>query len=194
MAKVHFHFSTMNAGKSTSLLQSNHNYEVRDLKTYLFTPQVDAEYHNGQIHSRIGLSKEAHAFQEDFNFCDYFDKKTDENVSCILVDEAQFLTKEQVKQLCNVCDSYNIPVMCYGIRTDFQGNLFAGSAALLAYADTLVELKTICQKKKCSRKATMVARLNSAGEIVTEGSQIQIGGEQYKVYCRKHFRKLTGLI
>ena len=194
MAKVHFHFSTMNAGKSTSLLQSNHNYEVRHLKTYLFTPQVDAEHHNGQIHSRIGLSKEAHVFQEDFNFCDYFDNKTNENVSCILVDEAQFLTKEQVKQLCNVCDSYNIPVMCYGIRTDFQGNLFAGSAALLAYADTLVELKTICQKKKCSRKATMVARLNSAGEIVTEGTQIQIGGEQYKVYCRKHFRKLTGLI
>ena len=194
MAKVHFHFSTMNAGKSTSLLQSNHNYEVRDLKTYLFTPRVDAEHHNGQIHSRIGLSKEAHVFQEDFNFCDYFDNKTIENVSCVLVDEAQFLTKEQVKQLCNVCDSYNIPVMCYGIRTDFQGNLFAGSAALLAYADTLVELKTICQKKKCSRKATMVARLNSAGEIVTEGSQIQIGGEQYKVYCRKHFRKLTGLI
>lgn len=194
MAKVHFHFSTMNAGKSTSLLQSNHNYEVRDLKTYLFTPKVDAEHHNGQIHSRIGLSKEAHVFHEDFNFYDYFDNKTNENVSCILVDEAQFLTKEQVKQLCNVCDSYNIPVMCYGIRTDFQGNLFSGSAALLAYADTLVELKTICQKKKCSRKATMVARLNSAGEIVTEGSQIQIGGEQYKVYCRKHFRKLTGLI
>ena len=194
MAKVHFHFSTMNAGKSTSLLQSNHNYEARDLKTYLFTPQVDAEHHNGQIHSRIGLSKEAHVFQEAFNFCDYFDNKTNENVSCILVDEAQFLTKEQVKQLCKVCDSCNIPVMCYGIRTDFQGNLFAGSAALLAYADTLVELKTICQKKKCSRKATMVARLNSAGEIVTEGTQIQIGGEQYKVYCRKHFRKLTGLI
>ena len=91
----------MNAGKSTSLLQSNHNYEVRDLKTCLFTPQVDAEHHNGQIHSRIGLSKEAHVFQEDFNFCDYFDNKTNENVSCILVDEAQFLTKEQVKQLCN---------------------------------------------------------------------------------------------
>ena len=194
MAKVHFHFSTMNAGKSTSLLQSNHNYQVRDLKTFLFTPEIDAAHHDGLIHSRIGLSKEAIVFATDFNFYKFIETNTEIKVSCILIDEAQFLTQIQVKQLCRICDEFNIPVMCYGIRTDFQGNLFEGSAALLAYADTLIELKTLCQKSKCSRKATMVARLDQDGNIVTEGAQIQIGGEQYKVYCRKHFRKLTGLI
>ena len=135
MAKVHFHYSTMNAGKSTSLLQSNHNYEARDLKTYLFTPAVDAEVHDGKIHSRLGISKDAIVFDSAFNFIDYFSDKKDQKISCILVDEAQFLTEMQVKQLCNICDENNIPVMCYGIRTDFQGKLFDGSMELLAIAE-----------------------------------------------------------
>ena len=193
MAKVHFHYSTMNAGKSTSLLQSNHNYEVRDLKTYLFTPAVDAEVHDGKIYSRLGISKDAIVFDSGFNFIDYFSDKKNEKISCILVDEAQFLTELQVKELCNICDEFNIPVMCYGIRTDFQGNLFDGSKYLLAFADTLVELKTICEHPGCSRKATMIARYQD-GKLVLEGQQIDIGGDKYKVFCRKHYRKLTDLI
>ena len=193
MAKVHFHYSTMNAGKSTSLLQSNHNYEVRGLKTYLFTPKADADMYQGAIHSRLGLEKKANIFEESFEFDKYFLDKKDEKIACILVDEAQFLTSKQVKELCLVCDKLNIPVMCYGIRTDFRGDLFSGSAALLAYADTLVELKTICEYEGCARKATMIARYTD-GKIVTEGKQIDIGGDKYKVFCRKHYRKLTNLI
>lgn len=193
MAKVHYYYSTMNAGKSTSLLQSNHNYEVRNLKTYLFAPKVDADLHEGSIHSRIGLEKKAHAFNSEFNFFHCFNTKISEKISCILVDEAQFLTELQVKELCQVCDKFNIPVMCYGIRTDFQGKLFQGSMALLAYADTLIELKTICEYENCARKATMVARYLD-GELVTSGEQVVIGGDKYKVFCRKHFRKITNLI
>lgn len=193
MAKLHFHYSTMNAGKSTSLLQSNHNYEVRGLQTYLFTPKVDADLHEGSIHSRLGLEKKAHIFNESFNFFDYFQLKENEEIACIFVDEAQFLAEEQVKQLAHVCDKYNIPVMCYGIRTDFRGELFKGSMSLLAYADTLVELKTICEQSGCARKATMIARFVD-GKLVTEGDKVVIGGDKYKVYCRKHYRKLTGLL
>ena len=193
MAKVHFHYSTMNAGKSTSLLQSNHNYEVRGLKTYLFTPKADADMYHGSIHSRLGLEKKANIFDESFEVDKYFLDKKDEKIACILVDEAQFLTSKQVKELCLVCDKLNIPIMCYGIRTDFRGDLFSGSAALLAYADTLVELKTICEYEGCARKATMIARYTD-GKIVTEGQQIDIGGDKYKVFCRKHYRKLTNLI
>ena len=183
----------MNAGKSTSLLQSNHNYEVRGLQTYLFTPKVDADLHEGLIHSRLGLEKKAHIFNESFNFYDYFKLKENEDIACVLVDEAQFLSEEQVKQLAHVCDKYNIPVMCYGIRTDFRGELFQGSMSLLAYADTLIELKTICEHPGCARKATMIARFVD-GKLVTEGEKVVIGGDKYKVYCRKHYRKLTGLL
>ena len=193
MAKLHFYYSTMNAGKSTSLLQSNHNYKVRNLKTYIFAPKVDAEFHQGKIHSRLGVEEDANIFDEDFNFYEYFKNKKAEKISCILVDEAQFLTESQVKELCNVCDSYNIPVMCYGIRTDFRGELFTGSMSLLAYADTMIELKTICEYENCARKATMVARYVD-GKLVTEGEKVVIGGEHYKVYCRKHYRKITDLI
>ena len=193
MAKLHFHYSTMNAGKSTSLLQSNHNYEVRGLKTYLFTPKVDADLHEGLIHSRLGLEKKANIFDESFNFSEYFESKGNEDIACILVDEAQFLSDEQVKQLASICDKYNIPVMCYGIRTDFRGELFQGSMSLLAYADTLIELKTICEHPGCARKATMIARFVD-GKLVTEGKKVVIGGDKYKVYCRKHYRKLTGLL
>jgi len=183
----------MNAGKSTSLLQSNHNYKARNLKTYIFTPKVDADLHQGKIHSRLGVNEKANVFDENFNFYKFFKRKKDEKISCILVDEAQFLTELQVKELCKVCDSYNIPVMCYGIRTDFRGELFTGSMSLLAYADTMIELKTICEYENCARKATMVARYVD-GKLVTEGEKVVIGGEHYKVYCRKHFRKITGLI
>ena len=183
----------MNAGKSTSLLQSNHNYKVRNLKTYIFTPKVDAQFHEGKIHSRLGVEEKAHVFDENFDFYEYFQIKNKENISCVLVDEAQFLTELQVKELCKVCDEFNIPVMCYGIRTDFRGELFTGSMSLLAYADTMVELKTICEYENCSRKATMVARFVD-GKLVTEGDKVVIGGDNYKVYCRKHYRKITGLI
>lgn len=183
----------MNAGKSTSLLQSNHNYEVRGLKTYLFTPKVDADLHEGLIHSRLGLEKKANIFDESFNFFEYFELKDNEDIACILVDEAQFLSDEQVKQLASICDKYNIPVMCYGIRTDFRGELFEGSAALLALADNLIELKTVCNV--CSRKATMVVRLDENGKVITKGSKVQIGGNDvYRVLCRKHFNEATKLL
>ena len=185
MAKVHFHYSTMNAGKSTSLLQSNHNYEVRDLKTYLFTPAVDAEVHDGKIHSRLGISKDAIVFDSAFNFIEYFSDKKDQKISCILVDEAQFLTKKQVEQLGKIVDKLEIPVLAFGIRTDFQGNLFEGSKFLLAWADNLKEIKTVCH---CGRKATMVLRINDQGKVIEDGAQIEIGGEdKYVSVCRKHF-------
>ena len=194
MAKVHFYYSTMNAGKSTSLLQSNHNYIDRGLKTILFTPKVDADMHEGKIHSRIGLEKSANIFDADFNFQDFFKSTKKNDLSCVLIDEAQFLTSQQVRELCKVCDDLNLPVMCYGIRTDFRGDLFPGSSELLALADNLIELKTICEYKNCTRKATMICRLDAEGKVITKGNQIDIGGDQYKVFCRKHYRKLTELI
>ena len=194
MAKVHFYYSTMNAGKSTSLLQSNHNYIDRGLKTILFTPKVDADMHEGKIHSRIGLEKSANIFDADFNFQDFFKSTKKNDLSCVLIDEAQFLTSQQVRELCKVCDDLNLPVMCYGIRTDFRGDLFPGSSELLALADNLIELKTICEYKNCARKATMICRVDAEGNVITKGNQIDIGGDQYKVFCRKHYRKLTELI
>ena len=194
MAKVHFYYSTMNAGKSTSLLQSNHNYIDRGLKTILFTPKVDADMHEGKIHSRIGLEKSANIFDADFNFQDFFKSTKKNDLSCVLIDEAQFLTSKQVRELCKVCDDLNLPVMCYGIRTDFRGDLFPGSSELLALADNLIELKTICEYKNCARKATMICRLDAEGNVITKGNQIDIGGDKYKVFCRKHYRKLTDLI
>ena len=194
MAKVHFYYSTMNAGKSTSLLQSNHNYIDRGLKTILFTPKVDADMNEGKIHSRIGLEKSANIFDADFNFQDFFKSTKKNDLSCVLIDEAQFLTSKQVRELCKVCDDLNLPVMCYGIRTDFRGDLFPGSSELLALADNLIELKTICEYKNCARKATMICRLDAEGNVITKGNQIDIGGDQYKVFCRKHYRKLTELI
>ena len=182
MAKVHFYYSTMNAGKSTSLLQSNHNYIDRGLKTILFTPKVDADMHEGKIHSRIGLEKSANIFDADFNFQDFFKSTKKNDLSCVLIDEAQFLTSQQVRELCKVCDDLNLPVMCYGIRTDFRGDLFPGSSELLALADNLIELKTICEYKNCTRKATMICRLDAEGNVITKGNQIDIGGDQYKVF------------
>ena len=192
MAKLHYFFSTMNAGKSTSLLQSNHNYEENNLKTLLFIPKEDKDFNNGKIVSRIGLEAKAIIVNQDYDFFSEIKKLAASTIHCILIDEAQFLKAKQIKQLSRVADSLNIPVMCYGIRTDFQGNLFEGSSELLALADNFIELKTVCH---CGRKAIMVVRLDENGKIVKDGDQIKIGGnDSYKVLCRKHFRELTQLI
>ena len=183
----------MNAGKSTALLQSNYNYHERGMQTLLFLPKIDADRNNGEIHSRIGLNAQAISVDTNFNFFAYVQKQTSSTpISCILIDEVQFLTKMQIREICRISDELNIPSMCYGIRTDFQGQLFEGSSELLALADNLIELKTVCD---CGRKAIMVVRLNEDGSVVTDGDQIKIGGnDSYKVYCRKHFRELTNLI
>ncbi len=193
MAKLHFFYSTMNAGKSTSLLQSNHNYKENGLNTMIFLPNETSKLSKGQIVSRIGLKARAVIANKDFNFINFIKNNKLENLSCILIDEAQFLTKEQVRQLGLVADRLNYPVMCYGIRTDFRGELFEGSSELLALADNLIELKTICSL--CSRKATMVVRKDDTGKVVTEGSKVVVGGNDiYMPVCRKHYRKLTKLI
>ncbi|MFL2711507.1 MAG: thymidine kinase [SAR86 cluster bacterium] len=193
MAKVHFFYSTMNAGKSTALLQSNYNYHERGMETLLFLPKIDADSNDGKIHSRIGLTADAHSVDLDFNFFNFVSQEQlKKTISCILIDEVQFLTKKQVRQVCKISDELNIPAMCYGIRTDFQGKLFEGSSELLALADNLIELKTVCD---CGRKAIMVVRLDEKGKVVKDGDQIKIGGnDSYKVFCRKHFRELTQLI
>ena len=193
MAKLHFFYSTMNAGKSTALLQSNHNYIESNLKTLLFIPHEIAKKSNGKIISRIGLEAEAIVVSEEYEFFREIENKNFKEVSCIFVDEAQFLSQKQVHDLGKIADELNIPVMCYGIRTDFQGKLFEGSQELLALADNLKELKTICSI--CDKKATMVVRLNEKGEVVLKGKKIVVGGNEiYKTVCRKHFRELTKLI
>ena len=193
MAKVHFFYSTMNAGRSTALLQSNYNYNERGMDTLLFLPKVDADANKNKIHSRIGLIADAISVDTSFDFFEYVQNfKNEKKVDAILIDEVQFLTKDQVRQICKISDTLNIPSMCYGIRTDFRGELFEGSSELLALADNLIELKTVCD---CGRKATMVVRLDESGKVITAGEKIQIGGnDTYKVYCRKHFRELTNLI
>ena len=183
----------MNAGKSTALLQSNYNYNERGMDTLLFLPKVDADANKNKIHSRIGLIADAISVDTSFDFFEYVQNfKNKKKVDAILIDEVQFLTKDQVRQICKISDTLNIPSMCYGIRTDFRGELFEGSSELLALADNLIELKTVCD---CGRKATMVVRLDESGKVITAGEKIQIGGnDTYKVYCRKHFRELTSLI
>jgi len=193
MAKLHFFYSTMNAGKSTSLLQSNHNYLESGLDTMIFLPNETSKLSKGRIVSRIGLKAKAIIANKDFNFIEYVKDKQTKQLSCILIDEAQFLTKSQVRQLGQVADKLNYPVMCYGIRTDFRGELFEGSSELLAIADNLIELKTICSH--CVRKATMVVRRDEEGKVVTEGTKVVVGGNDiYTPVCRNHFRKLTKLV
>jgi len=193
MAKLHFFYSTMNAGKSTSLLQSNHNYKETGLDTLIFLPDETSKLSKGKIVSRIGLSAKAIITNKDFDFYTYIKNNKTKMLSCVLIDEAQFLSKIQVRQLGKVADLLNIPVMCYGIRTDFQGELFEGSSELLSLADNLIELKTICYN--CGRKATMVVRRDESNKIVIEGSKVVVGGNDiYTPVCRKHFRKLTRLI
>jgi thymidine kinase len=181
MAKLFFYYSTMNAGKSTSLLQAAHNYAERGMRTLLFTARLDNRS-GGKIASRIGIDKDAQRFDVE---TDFWRLCPSQELHCVLVDEAQFLTQDQVRQLARVVDEANIPVMCYGLRTDFRGELFPGSAALLAWADTLAELKTICG---CGRKATMVVRIGPSGAVERAGQQIEVGGnERYVSLCRKHF-------
>ena len=193
MAKLHFFYSTMNAGKSTALLQSNHNYKESNLKTILFLPKDIAVKSNNKIVSRIGLEAEAISINRDFNFFKYIKDMNHDDISCVFVDEVQFLEKNQIQQLSKVADELNIPVMCYGIRTDFQGKLFDGSSELLAIADNLNELKTICSE--CDKKATMVVRLDSEGKVILKGQKVLVGGNDiYKTVCRKHFRELTNLV
>lgn len=186
MAKLYFYYSAMNAGKSTVLLQSSHNYHERGMRTLLLTPIIDRRSGVGTIASRIGLSKDAHTFSaEDDLFTLIHSPHQEQCLSCVLIDEAQFLTRPQVEQLARVADDLGIPVLCYGLRTDFQGNLFPGSAALLGWADNLIELKTICH---CGRKATMNLRTDANGKPIKEGEQVEIGGnERYVAMCRKHF-------
>lgn len=187
MAKLHFYYSAMNAGKTTTLLQSDYNYRERGMQTALFTPDFDNRYQEGWIASRIGLKSLAIVYSHDFNFFTYIKNEASgiENLSCVLIDEAHFLTKAQVHQLCQIVDQLDIPVLAYGLRTDFMGEPFEGSKYLLALAEYLTELKTICH---CGRKATMNQRVNSQGTPILEGEQVEIGGnERYIALCRKHF-------
>lgn len=188
MAKLYFYYSTMNAGKSTTLLQCSYNYHERGMKTLILLPEIDTRDQAGKVTSRIGLAADAVTFNTADNLFSVIGRHHDQRpLDCILVDEAQFLTSGQVKQLSDVCDKLDIPVMAYGLRTDFQGNLFTGSEVLLAWADTLSEIKTICH---CGRKATMVLRIDDSGRPVKDGRQIQIGGnERYVSVCRRHFKE-----
>ena len=187
MAKLYFSYSTMNAGKSTVLLQASHNYGERGMKTMLFTAELDNRSKVGNISSRIGLSEKASTFNNNDNlFSSVEERLNTDKISCVFVDEAQFLTEKQVWELSDVVEILNIPVMCFGLRTDFQGKLFEGSSSLLAIADELKEIKTICH---CGKKANMVVRVDSNGKVLKEGAQIEIGGnEKYISLCRKHWK------
>ncbi len=191
MAKLYFNYSTMNAGKSTVLLQASHNYHENGMVTYLLTARIDGRAGTGRIASRIGISEEADTFIPGE---DLFQKITQRletgKVDCILVDEAQFLEPEQVWQLARAVDDLGVPIMCYGLRVDFMGNLFPGSATLLALADEMREVRTICH---CGKKATMVVRMDETGKALTDGNQVQIGGnETYVSLCRRHWREAVG--
>ncbi len=186
MAKLYFNYSAMNAGKSTVLLQASHNYRERGMDTLLLTARLDNRAGVGTIGSRIGLEAQARTFSENDDLgAQIAEVHGEKPLACVLVDEAQFLTEQQVWQLARVADRRGVPVMCFGLRTDFQGKLFPGSATLLAIADTLREIRTICW---CGRKATMVVRLDGDGKILEEGAQVAIGGEEsYTSLCRRHW-------
>ncbi len=184
MASFYFYYAAMNAGKTTSLLQTDHNYHERGMNTVIFTHSIDTRYGKGVVRSRIGLQKNAMTYDKNFDFFCYV--KDAKNISCVLVDEAQFLTKEQVDQLSDVVDFLDIPVLAYGLRSDFRGNSFEGSQRLLTVADILVELKTVCF---CGKKATMNMRIDAERNKILDGAQIDIGGnEKYVSVCRKHFK------
>jgi thymidine kinase len=189
LAQLYFYYSAMNAGKSTSLLQSSYNYRERGMNTFVLTAAIDNRSGIGKVSSRIGIESDAHIFTATDDLAKMIgDAHQQQKQHCVLIDESQFLNKEQVKQLTYVVDILGIPVLCYGIKTDFQGELFPGSQYLLAWADKLIELKTICH---CGRKANMVLRLGEDGQAIREGAQVEIGGnESYVSVCRKHFRKV----
>ncbi len=190
MAKLYFYYSTMNAGKSTALLQSSHNYRERGMQTLVYTAELD-QRGGGLVHSRIGLTSEARHFGPGTGLFQEIDAEHSRGrVSCVLLDEAHFLTRQQVDDLAMVVDRLAIPVLCYGLRTDFRGELFEGSARLLALADELCELKTICH---CGRKATMVIRVGADGRAEQAGEQVEIGGnERYVSLCRRHYFEASG--
>ena len=191
MAKLYFYYSAMNAGKTTTLLQSAHNYRERGMRTLVLTPQLDDRHGKGVVASRIGLKAQARQFERDENLRDVAVADIESNgaLHCVLVDEAQFLTRAQVWQLSDIVDEFRIPVLAYGLRTDFRGELFEGSQYLLAWADELVEIKTICHTGK---KATMVVRVDDHGRAVTDGPQVEIGGnERYVSVSRAEFKKIT---
>ena len=186
MAKLYFYYSAMNAGKTTTLLQSSYNYNERGMETLLLTPRADDRFGSGQITSRIGLKAPATVFDETTDLFALATHATKEReIHCIMVDEAQFLSREQVYQLCQICDQIDIPVLAFGIRTDFRGEPFEGSKYLLAWADNLKEIKAIC---RCGRKATMVLRIDEQGQVIKDGAQVEIGGnDRYISMCRQHF-------
>ena len=190
MAQLYFYYSAMNAGKSATLLQSAYNYQERGMHVETFTASLDDRYGAGKITSRIGLQSEAQLFKQDTNLFDVIKQRhTYNHIDCLLFDEAQFLKKQQVKQLTRVVDELEIPVLAYGLRTDFQGETFEGSHYLLAWADKLEELKTVCF---CGRKATFVVRRDENGNPVRDGAQVQVGGnDSYESMCRKHFSELV---
>ncbi|MCW7762663.1 thymidine kinase [Photorhabdus luminescens] len=186
MAQLYFYYSAMNAGKSTSLLQSSYNYNERGMRTLVFTAEIDTRFEKGKVNSRIGLSSDALLFSQQTDIGELIRNENKQaKVHCVLIDECHFLTKAQIEQLCKVTDYDDIPVLCYGLRTDFRGELFSGSQYLLAWADKLVELKTICY---CGRKASRTLRLDSEGVVIYDGEQVDIGGnEKYVSVCRKHY-------
>ncbi|HEX8580193.1 MAG TPA: thymidine kinase [Allosphingosinicella sp.] len=186
MAKLYFYYASMNAGKSTILLQTAFNYRERGMQPMLYTAGIHDRSGFGVIDSRIGITEQANTFNAATDLCAEVEAEMKKGgVHCVLVDEAQFLTAEQVRQLASVCDTLKVPVLAYGLRTDFQGNLFPGSAGLLALADKLVELKAICE---CGRKATMNLRVDGEGRAVRAGRQTEIGGnDRYLALCRRHF-------
>lgn len=192
MAQLYFNYASMNAGKSTSLLSVAHNYKERGMGTLILKPAIDNRDSATEVVSRIGLRQEANTVTNDMDIFEFFKwAQVQRDIHCVLVDEAQFLTADHVFELCQIVDHYNVPVMAYGLRTDFKGQLFEGSKALLAVADKLVEMKGVCH---CGRKATMVARVREDGSADTEGAQIEIGGEEkYVSLCRKHWCELTGV-
>ena len=191
MAKLYFNYSTMNAGKSTVLLQAAHNYRERGMVPYLMTAQLDNRAGEGRIASRIGIGQDADTYHSDENLYEKLRKRIEAGpCACIFVDEAHFLSDAQVWDLARAVDDLGVPVMCYGLRVDFRGKLFPGSAALLALSDEMREIRTICH---CGKKATMVVRQDATGKVVRSGAQVQIGGnESYVSLCRRHWRITIG--
>lgn len=190
MAQLYFYYSAMNAGKSTALLQSAYNYEERGMRSEIFTAQLDNRFGEGKVTSRIGLAKPAHLFNSDTQLFQHIEAlHQDQPLNAVFIDEAQFLSKAQVMQLIHVVDDLDIPVLAYGLRTDFLGETFTGSHYLLAWADKLTELKTVCH---CGRKANFVVRLDEQGYAIRYGEQVEIGGnDRYESMCRKHFKSLV---
>jgi thymidine kinase len=191
MAKLYFYYSSMNAGKSTTLLQADFNYRESGMETMLWTAALDNRYDQGVITSRIGLQADAHKFDPTTDLWAAISVEHGaRSLACVMVDEAQFLSRTQVLELARVADEAGIPVLCYGLRTDFQGELFPGSAALLGLADALIELKAVCH---CGRKSSMNLRVDADGNAVKAGAQTEIGGnDRYVALCRKHFMEKIG--